>query len=206
MCGRYYLADFTEEQVQEYYKILRDIDKKYNTPDSEIKLKMQGEIFPSDIVPVIANSDLTKESKIIAYPMQWGYKPFQEGGSLLINARSETASQKPTFNKSMKYRRCLIPAKHYFEWEGQKGNKIKYLINPTEQQAFFMAGLYRYEVEKQVPVFTILTRAASPDIKFIHDRMPVILPEGARNDWLNLDYNADEVIRAALLNMEHRIA
>ena len=108
--------------------------------------------------------------------------------------------------KSMSERRCLIPASYYFEWEGQNGSKIKHVIQPIDKQAFFMAGLYRLEKEKQVPVFTILTRDAAPDIKFIHHRMPVILPAGAREDWLNLDNSAEEVIRAALLDMEHRIA
>jgi len=68
-----------------------------------------------------------------------------------------------------------------------------------------MAGLYRIESEKNIPVFTILTRDAAPDIRFIHNRMPVILPKGARNDWLNLGHNADEIIRTSLLDMEYRI-
>ena len=106
----------------------------------------------------------------------------------------------------MKERRRLIPASWYFEWEGQRGSKIKHTIQPHDKAGFFMAGLYRLEKEKQTPVFTILTRDAAPDIKFTHHRMPVILPKGTRNDWLNLDYNADEIIQAAMLNMEHRTA
>jgi len=203
MCGRYYLADFDEEEVKEYYKILEELDRKIATPDYDIKVKTRGEIFPTDIVPVIANN---KEKVIKAFPMYWGYRPFQEGGRPLINARSESASEKPTFRKSMMERRCLIPASYYFEWEGPKGSKTKHAIQPIDKDGFFMAGLYRLEKEKQVPVFTILTRDAAPDIKFIHHRMPVILPAGAREDWLNLDYNANEIIQAAMLDMKHRIA
>lgn len=199
MCGRYFISDFTKEEVEEYYDILNEIERSYKT-DNSGKAKMRGEIFPSDIVLVIANN---KEKQVKAFLMQWGYKPFQEGGRLLINARSETASEKFTFKKSMNERRCLIPASWYFEWEGQKGSKIKHAIQPLDKAGFYMAGLYRLEKEKQTPVFTILTRDAAPDIKFIHHRMPVILPKGARNDWLNLDNNADEVIQAALLDMEH---
>ncbi|MBN2835607.1 MAG: SOS response-associated peptidase [Candidatus Delongbacteria bacterium] len=202
MCGRYFIEDFTEEEVQEYYDILDEIDRSIKS-NKESKVKTRGEIFPSDIVPVIANN---KEKIVRAFPMQWGYKPFQEGGQLLINARSETASEKATFKRSMRERRCLIPASSYFEWENQAGGKVKHAIQPIDKQFFFMAGLYRLESEKDIPVFTILTRDATPDIKFIHHRMPVILPKGARNDWLNLDYNADEVLQAALLDMEHRIA
>ena len=106
----------------------------------------------------------------------------------------------------MAERRCLIPASWYFEWEGQPGSKIKHAIQPIDKYAFFMAGLYRLEKEKNIPVFTILTRDAAPDIKFIHHRMPVILPKGARSEWLNLDNNADDIIQAAILDMEHRTA
>ena len=202
MCGRYFIEDFTEEEVQEYYDILDEIDRSIKA-NKESKVKTRGEIFPSDIVPVIANN---KERIVRAFPMQWGYKPFQEGGQLLINARSETASEKATFKRSMLERRCLIPASYYFEWEKQAGGKVKHAIQPIDKQFFFMAGLYRLESEKDIPVFTILTRDAAPDIKFIHHRMPVILPKGARNDWLNLDYSADEVIQTALQDMEHKLA
>ena len=202
MCGRYFISDFTKEELEEYYDILNEIDRTIKA-DKDSKAKTRGEIFPADIVPVITNN---KEKQIRAFLMQWGYKPFQEGGRLLINARSETASEKFTFKKSMKERRCLIPASWYFEWEGQPGSKIKHAIQPFGKAGFYMAGLYRMESEKAIPVFTILTRDAAPEIKFIHHRMPVILPKGARNDWLNLKYNADEVIQAAMLDMEHRTA
>ncbi len=203
MCGRYYLADFTEEEAKEYYDILNDLDKKIKSPGYDIKVKTSGEIFPTDIVPIIANN---KDQEIKAFAMEWGFAPFQEKGRPIINARSETASEKQTFKKSMIERRCLIPAAYYYEWEKQSSGKIKHEIHPVGQSAFFMAGLYRMESDKQTPVFTILTRDAAPGIRFIHDRMPVILPEGARNDWLNLKYDADEIIQAALLDMQYKPA
>lgn len=201
MCGRYYLGgNLTEDDVKDMKQILRDIDNMKLKSDNDIVIKTEGEIFPTDIVPIVSNN---KQKEIKAFPMQWGYKPFQQGGRPLINARSETASEKSMFKKSMEERRCLIPASHYYEWEGQKGSKTRHFIQPIDEETFFMAGLYRYESEKNIPVFTILTRDAAPDIKFIHHRMPVILPEGARTDWLNLDYNADEIIQAAMLDMKH---
>ena len=65
----------------------------------------------------------------------------------------------------------------------------------------YMAGLYRIEHETE-PVFTILTREPALNIAFIHDRMPVILPEDATCDWLNLRYKADEVLKAAALDID----
>lgn len=198
MCGRYYLAGFNGAEVKEYYKVLEELDRKIKTPGYNLNVTMTGEIYPSFIVPVIANS---KENQIKGFAMEWGYT--MNNGNRLINARSETASENPTFTKNMIENRCLIPASYYFEWEEQNSDKVKHALQPIGKTAFFMAGLYRMEEEKQTPVFTILTRAAAPNIKFIHERMPVILPAGARADWLNLDYNADEIIMVAALNMAH---
>ena len=61
-----------------------------------------------------------------------------------------------------------------------------------------MAGIYRYEREKQLPVFVILTRDASPGIRFIHDRMPVILPPDARDAWVSDSADITGIIAAAM--------
>ena len=61
-----------------------------------------------------------------------------------------------------------------------------------------MAGIYRYEREKQLPVFVILTREASPGIRFIHDRMPVILPPDARDAWVSDSADITGIIAAAM--------
>ena len=67
-----------------------------------------------------------------------------------------------------------------------------------------MAGIYR--MEKGVPVFTILTRSLADSIAFIHDRMPVILPDDVKADWLNPRYAADDLIRHAATEMHFKMA
>ena len=67
-----------------------------------------------------------------------------------------------------------------------------------------MAGIYR--LEKGFPVFTILTRAPADSIAFIHDRMPVILPDEAKADWLNPKYAADDLIRHAATEVQFQMA
>ncbi len=69
----------------------------------------------------------------------------------------------------MLWRRCLIPASGYYEWEKRGKEKIKYAIRPEGARLLYMAGIYR--IEKGAPVFTILTREVALGIAFIHDRM-----------------------------------
>ncbi len=177
MCGRYYLADFEEEDIREYIEILEALNKRIKKPSYSVNMKTSGEVFPTDTVPVIANN---KGKDIRAFAMEWGYS--LTNGNRIINARSETASQKPMFRDGMMRRRCIVPASYYFEWEKQQGIKIKHAIHPAGNNAMFMAGIYRMEQNK--PVFCILTRSIAPDIAFIHDRMPVILDSNAqKHGW-----------------------
>ena len=100
----------------------------------------------------------------------------------------------------MRHRRCLVPAAHYFEWEKRGKDRIKYAIRPGGASVMYMAGIYR--LENGAPVFTILTREPAAAISFIHDRMPVILPKEAAGDWLNIRYDAGDVLAGAVQDVE----
>ena len=192
MCGRYYIAE--EDQAEELKQIIDMINRKHNGD-----IKTAGEVFPSETVPVIATS---RTQKITPFAMEWGYST--SDGNRLINARSETASQKPTFRDGMLQRRCIIPASWYFEWNKNEKGKPKYAIGAENKNVIYMAGIYRFEHDK--PVFSILTRDPAESIQFIHHRMPVILPREAVRDWLNTSYRAEEVLQSAMLNVSHRLA
>lgn len=194
MCGRYYIAE--DDQAEELRQIIDSINRKYNGDGA---VKTSGEIFPSETVPVIATS---KAQKIMPFAMEWGYSTAD--GNRLINARSETAAQKPTFMDGMLHRRCIIPASWYFEWNRSEKGKPKYAIDIDQKNVIYMAGIYRFEHDR--PVFSILTREPAESIRFIHNRMPVILPREAVRDWLNTRYKADEILRSAALNVSHRLA
>lgn len=188
MCGRFYIAaGDTEDELK---AIIETLQRKAG---GQMKT---GEICPTDIAPVIANS---RELKPTPFAMKWGYT--LPNGKPLINARSETAMEKPMFREGMERHRCLIPATHYFEWERVGRQKIKNEIRPTGSSLMYMAGLYRIEQGK--PVFTILTREPAACIRHIHDRMPVILPTAVHGDWLNLFYQANDVLRSAVLDLEY---
>ena len=165
----------------------------------------EGEVKPTDIAPVIASNSQGKQS---VFPMIWGFRQADRENTKrsrpLINARSETADTKPTFQECWQRRRCVIPASYYFEWEhfarpdGSRKTGDKYAIQPTGSTLTWMAGLYRmenapYETKKQYPFFTILTREPSYELGKIHDRMPLILPQEAIAEWINPATPADRV-------------
>ena len=184
MCGRYYIETDTEELRQ----IIAEVEQKQGNSEAHAMMKA-GEIFPTNIVPVIGSDG--------ASLMKWGYSGYK---NRVINARSETAFEKPMFRKSLLERRCLIPASGYYEWrraESGSKSKQKYaLYRPG--RPLYMAGIWRREQGEALPVFVILTREAGPAIADIHDRMPVILPEETQQGWLSGGADVGLLIRQAV--------
>ena len=162
------------------------------------EIKTYGEIFPADVVPVIAPD---RRGQRAVYPMRWGFRE----KTLLMNARAESAATRPTFRKAWAGQRCIVPASWYFEWEhltdgaGRKKTGTRYMIQPKGSQMTWLGGLYR--IEDGLPVFVILTREASADIRFIHDRMPLILPEHLIGEWIRPDGDPEALLSAALTEM-----
>ena len=99
--------------------------EKFRKTENE-PLTAEGEIFPSAVLPVLA---VNKSGEQRVFPMKWG---FAGAKGLLINARAETAADKPTFSESWRSHRCVIPASWYFEWEHDEKKKAgqKYALRP----------------------------------------------------------------------------
>ncbi|MGE4485488.1 MAG: SOS response-associated peptidase [Oscillospiraceae bacterium] len=178
MCGRYYFDDGNTE----LRSIINQIKQNNNLTRDLAQLKT-GEVFPTDIVPA-----LTQDAPLL---MKWGFARF-DGKGQVINARIETAGEKPMFRREYAARRCLIPASCYFEWDKSKAPKQKYSIGL--QHPIYMAGLYRYEGLSPTPLFVILTRPAERGISFIHTRMPVILPAELQDKWLSGKIDVPEIL------------
>ena len=205
MCCRYYM-----ELSPELRPIIEEANRSALKERIVDKLGrpmiIEGEVRPTNIVPVIAPN---RASARTVFPMVWGFT-LPRSSSPLVNARVETASSKPTFKESWERRRCIIPASYYFEWEhlinaatGKAKTGDKYMIQPKGSEITWLAGLYRIEEMSgiQVPVFTVLTREPSEEIRFIHDRMPVILPREAVEEWIRPDSKPDEIIKEAMTDM-----
>ncbi|MBM4608214.1 SOS response-associated peptidase [Rhodococcus hoagii] len=115
-------------------------------------------------------------------------------GSRLINARSETITEKPSFRSAAAKRRCIIPADGYFEWmKDAEGKKIPYFLH-GDDPVLAMAGLYELwpdpskaedDPDRWLWTTTVLTTQATDATGHIHDRSPVILPASFWEHWLD---------------------
>ena len=132
--------------------------------------------------------------------LRWGLVPHWakdlKFGSRTINARSETASEKPSFRSAMKKQRCLVIADGFYEWQRIGKRKHPFFIHRRDQGPFCMAGLWESwhdpatsSPDASVESCTIMTTAANELMSGLHDRMPVILEDEDSIDvWLNRDF------------------
>ena len=156
MCGRFYVDD---ETIKEIEKIIKKIDNRLKA-----KTK-QGDVYPTNQSPVLQEEN----NDIVLSNMIWGVPQYNRKG-VIFNARSETALEKRTFADSMKYRRCLVPVKGFYEWDKSK-NRIAF--ERPDEQVMLLAGIWNlYGLNKR---FTIITTAANESMIPVHDRMPLII-------------------------------
>lgn len=199
MCTRFYIEPESDElrTVLEQAKQSR-LGQLFLRAGSPVLTS--GEIRPTNVVPVLATG---RDKKSGVFPMRWGFQV--PGGSLIVNARSETAADKPTFRDAWRAHRCIIPASWYYEWEhtklpsGKTKTGDKYAIQPQGEQAAWLCGLYR--MENGFPVFAVVTREPTPYLRNIHDRMPLILPKGRIHEWICPDIRPEELLPYALTDL-----
>ena len=190
MCGRF-TRDFTWQQVREFSRML-DLVVPAEDPTPA------WNIAPTDPHPVIvAHGDggLVQE-------MRWGLlPPWQKDTKLAfatINARLESVAEKPAFRGAWKQRRALVPASGYYEWPVIDGKKRPHWIHLADAPVMLFGGVWETRSDGAggaLLTYSIVTRAADPVIRPVHDRMPLILPPEVLHDWLHGD--ADQAMAIA---------
>ena len=177
MCGRFTLTVDPAD--------LRDAFPEFDFP---AQYAPRFNIAPSQPVLVIPNDGTGKVSFFV-----WGLVPSWAKdpsiGNRMINARAETLAEKPSFRGALKYRRCLIPADGFFEWQSQVGSKSKipHHIRMKSGQPFAFAGLWEdwhSPDGSSIKSCTIITTQPNDLMAPIHNRMPVILPPNTYAQWL----------------------
>ncbi len=159
-------------------------------------------VAPTDAVYAVAEH----EGERMLGSFRWGLIPWwakdRKIAARNINARSETAAEKPTFKESFATKRCLIPADGFFEWQRLPKGKLPHYFYAADAQPLALAGLWATwkDPESGDPVrsCTILTGRPNELVADIHDRMPVILPRGAWTDWLDRDNQEPEIVQSLL--------
>jgi len=176
MCGRYTIVAKAEE-----------IEKRFQVEVPEYYLPRYN-AAPTQILPVVTN-----ESPSGLSFFRWGLIPFWAKdisiGSRMINARSETLHEKPSFKQALKKRRCLVPADGFYEWKKiDAKTRIPHRILMQDGSLFSFAGLWEHYIdpdENQIYSFTIVTTNANERVAPLHDRMPVILTMETEQRWLD---------------------
>lgn len=161
------------------------------TPPS---LKPRYNIAPMQDVPVVRLSH-TGERELAH--VRWGLVPRWAKdpaiGSKMINARSETLAEKPSFRTALKKHRCLIPADGFYEWKVVAGaHKQPIHIGMKDGSPFAFAGLLERWLSPEGQVLdtcTIITTQANAMLAPMHDRMPAIVAPALYSRWLDIDVN-----------------
>ncbi len=184
MCGRFTItlepADIQDEL--DLGEVPADFVARYN-------------VAPSQPVAVVRDSN----SRNIEW-MRWGLIPSWAKdpaiGNHMINARSETLMEKPSFRTALVKRRCLLIADGFYEWQKQTGKlpSIPYFFHLNSNRPFFFAGLWDYwkPVDGDpITSCTIITCPPNEIVQPVHDRMPVMLNKEMGMQWLNQTAPAD---------------
>lgn len=179
MCGRFILTLEAPDLEQEFgiQSVPADWQPRYN-------------IAPTQPVPAVIDPESRKIELI-----RWGLIPSWAKdpsiGSRLINARSETIREKPSFRKAFQDQRCIILSDGFYEWQrlpGSRGPAIPFIFRRKDDRPFAFAGLW--EVWKQpdgnwLKTCTIVTCEANELVKPVHERMPVMFTGDKAWNWLN---------------------
>ncbi len=181
MCGRFSLTATPDQLIAAFPAFL--------SPNSIHKLEPRYNIAPSQPVAVITNEG---NHQLDYY--SWGLIPAwakdPKIGYKMINARSETLAEKPSFKSPYRYRRCIIPASGFFEWKREPGKntKIPHHVQMNTKLPFAMAGLWEIWSSpdgSEIRSCNIITTKPNQIVAPIHNRMPVILPSDAIKQWLD---------------------
>ena len=193
MCGRFTQL-LTWQQVHYLYEI----------PATEVPPLLQPR-YNGAPTQEFALCRMSADGERTAGQLRWGLVPFWAKdvsiGSRMINARAETVHEKPSFRRSFKSRRCLIPVDGWFEWQSQQGGKQPYFLTAADEAPLSFAGLWDSwdKAGQRLETFTIITTEACSNLSEIHHRQPAIIQPHDFDYWLDPEAPQDflqQLIRA----------
>ena len=176
MCGRY-LISADAQTIADHFGLMPAPE---HTP--------RWNVAPGQDIPIVRSE---RDGTRTWSQVRWGLVPHWSKdptiGQRMINARSETASDKPSFRTPLKKRRCLIPTDGFYEWSATDDGKQPWCIRAEGAGLFALAGLWELWRKGDTPLetCTILTTTPNRMIRPIHDRMPVIVTPADYNLWLD---------------------
>ena len=180
MCGRYSLATPDHRAIRARSPI-----------GDSVEIRRRFNVAPTDEVLTVTTD---RHGGPRGELLRWGLVPTWAKspsiGSKMINARVETAAEKPAYRRAFERYRCLVIADGFYEWRRTGGPKQPFRITRDDHEPFAFAGLWSSwhgGREQTLRSCTILTTAANAAVATLHDRMPVILTPGHEDEWLDLE-------------------
>lgn len=177
MCGRFTLTVPGEQAAQQF-----------GLSDPSVKLAPRYNIAPTQPVAAVRAAETGRELALLRWGLIPPWAKDLSIGARMINARAETAAEKPAFRSAMKQRRCLILADGFYEWQTTGSSKQPFYFRVAGDGPFAFAGLWehwRSPQGDQIHSCTILTTEANELVRPLHDRMPVILRPEDYGRWLD---------------------
>jgi putative SOS response-associated peptidase YedK len=186
MCGRYTLSTPAGRLAEEF-----------QLEEAAVDLPPSYNVAPTQQVATVLEEGGKRRLEMLRWGLVPSWADDPEIGARMINARSETAPDKPSFRRAFRGKRCLIPADGFYEWKREPGGKQPYYFHMKDGRPFAFAGLWEsWEKGSDGALLScaILTTRANSVLEGIHDRMPVILPSGAYDAWLAPDADKEQLI------------
>ncbi|WP_224772749.1 SOS response-associated peptidase [Pelagicoccus enzymogenes] len=185
MCGRYTLRKGLSNVAEKLGDYLLEA-----APESVSSIGPRYNIAPTQNNLVLRQSFDNPDRLQAAY-LRWGLVPSwsktPQTQAPMINARSETVAEKPSFRAAFQRRRCLVPADGFYEWKKTKGLNQPYFFSMADDSVFLMAGIWETwqgDHNQRFDSYTILTTHANSLMAKYHERMPVILSGESLKTWL----------------------
>jgi len=199
MCGRYRLSR-RKQLIEEYF----------DCPSDDLDWAPRYNIAPTQPVPVIRQHP--KKPVRDLSTMKWGLIPSWAKdpavGASMINARSETAHERPAFRDALKHRRCLIPADGFYEWQRKGASKQPFCFEVENGELFAFAGLWegwKDSTGNWLKTCSILSTTPNAVTSAVHDRMPVILDSRNFDLWLDPGMTDAQVVSELLKPYDARL-
>lgn len=187
MCARYVIIERT----------LYDVEKELGLEEGSFDM-MYGDVTPAMNPLVLCAEKGSGKRGIRMTDMYWGLTGKDK--KLMINARAESAFDKPMFADSIEHRRCVMPASAFYEWDKEK---TKVTFFRKDKRPIYLAGFYQLSDNRDS--FVVLTTSANESMIQVHDRMPLMIESESVRDWLYDRDAAKEMLNARMPQLDsHR--